>query len=80
MISDKLRSVILKKLDLEDFPFAENTLASDVPGWDSLSHTGIIMAIEKDYRVRFTTLEILKCKCVADLQKLVDTKVPPQGA
>jgi len=76
MISDKLKQVILKELDLQDFDFRDETIASQVPGWDSLNHINIILAIEKDYGIKFKGLEILKAKNLGDLQKLIDSKTP----
>lgn len=77
MISDRLKTVICKTLDLRmgDVAIEDETVASQVPGWDSLSHVNVITSIEKDYGVRFKSIEILKCKNVGDLQKLVDSKV-----
>jgi acyl carrier protein len=75
MVSDKLRSVILKELELEDFPIDEKTTAPMVPGWDSLRHIRVICAIEESYGIRFGTLEVLRLKNVGDLQSLVDSKL-----
>lgn len=76
MISEKLRNIIFKTLDLRqgDIDIKDETLANEVPGWDSLTHVNVITAIEKDYSVRFKSIEILRCKNVGDLQKLVDSK------
>jgi len=74
MISDKLKAVILKELKLDDFDIQDVTMASQVPGWDSLNHINVILAIEKDYGLRFKGYEVLKCKNIGDLQKLVDSK------
>jgi acyl carrier protein len=73
-ISDRLKGVILGELDLEDFAIEAATTADEVPGWDSLSHLRIIVAIEAEYRIRFSTLEVLRMKQVGDLQELVDRK------
>jgi len=75
MISDKLKNVILKELKLDEYDIQDETLANQVPGWDSLNHINVILAIEKDYGVRFKGYEVLKCKNIGDLQKLVDSKV-----
>jgi len=75
MISDKLKNVILTELGLKDFDFKEDTIASQVPGWDSLNHINIILAIEKNMGVKFKGLEILKAKNIGDLQKLIDSKI-----
>ncbi|MGD1006316.1 MAG: acyl carrier protein [Ignavibacteriaceae bacterium] len=75
MLSDRLKKIIQKELNLENFDFLENTTANRVPGWDSFSHINIILAIEKDYNIHFKGLEILKVKNLGDLQKLIDSKL-----
>jgi acyl carrier protein len=75
MISDKLKSIILKELDLEEFPIDATTTAPMVPGWDSLRHIRVLCAIEETYGIRFKTLEVLRLKNVGDLQSLVDSKL-----
>jgi len=76
MISDKLKSVILKELHLDEYEIKDETQANQIPGWDSLNHINVILAIEQEYKVRFKRLEVLKCKNIGDLQKLCDSKVP----
>jgi acyl carrier protein len=76
MISEKLKQVILKELELKEFELKDETIASQVPGWDSLNHINIILAIEKGFNVKFKGLEILKAKNIGDLQKLIDLKIP----
>jgi acyl carrier protein len=75
MITDKLKSIILKELDLDDFPIDEKTTAPMVPGWDSLRHIRVLCAIEESYGIRFRTLEVLRLKNVGELQSLVDSKL-----
>jgi acyl carrier protein len=74
MVSERLTKIILEALQLEDFDIQDETTASMVPGWDSLSHVKIIIAIEKNYGIRFKTLEVIRLKNVGQLQRLVDTK------
>lgn len=75
MISDKLKSVILKELHLDDYEIKAETQLYQIPGWDSLNHINIIIAIEQEYKIRFKSLEIVKCKNISDLQKLCDSKI-----
>lgn len=74
MISERLKKTILKVLRLEDYEINHDTRADEVPGWDSLNHINVILAVEKEYMVRFKNVEILKLKNIGDLQKLVDSK------
>jgi len=76
MISERLKKTILMELQLKDFNFKDETHAYLVPGWDSLTHINVILAIEKEYGVRFTTTELLRLKNIGDLQVLINTKCP----
>ena len=77
MISDRLKKIICDELYLDPATIEINdeTEAPQVPGWDSLNHANIIVAIEKDYGVRFKGLEVLKCNNVGALQALVNSKI-----
>ncbi|MGA8222304.1 MAG: acyl carrier protein [Candidatus Acidiferrales bacterium] len=74
MISNELKKTILSALNLDDWELDEQTTASQVPGWDSLNHVNVIVAVEKHFQVRFSNLEVLRLKNVGDLQRLVDSK------
>jgi acyl carrier protein len=75
MISEGLKKIVLRELDLDDYDFNEEITANMVPGWDSLSHIQIIVAIEKNYKIKFTGIEILKIKNMGELQRLIDSKL-----
>jgi acyl carrier protein len=75
MVSEELKKVVLQALRLNDWNITADTLAGDVPGWDSLSHVNVILAVEQHFNVRFRSAEALKLKNVGDLQRLVDTKL-----
>jgi acyl carrier protein len=78
MITDRLKKVILTELNLEEFDFSEDMMANQVPGWDSLNHMNIIMAVENEYGFKFKALEILKMRKIGDLQKAIDLKLSVQ--
>jgi acyl carrier protein len=75
MIKPELKRVILDKLGLEDWQIDDQTKAAEVPGWDSLSHANVILAVEKAFGVRFSNLEVLKLNSIGDLQRLLDSKL-----
>ena len=75
MISQELKKVILNELDLDDFDLQDETMAPEVPGWDSLNHVNIIVAVEKKFSVKFKSYEVLRLKNVGDLQKLLNAKL-----
>ena len=75
MISNELKTVLLTALKLEDWDIRDETLASEIPGWDSLNHVNVILAVEEHFDVRFKMAEVLKLNSIGDLQRLVDSKV-----
>jgi acyl carrier protein len=75
MVTEELKNVILKQLNLDEFEINDQTMAPEVPGWDSLSHVNIIVAVEQHFKVKFKSMEVLKLKNVGDLQNLVNLKL-----
>jgi acyl carrier protein len=75
MITQELKRVILTLLRLDDWDIKDETIAAHVPGWDSLNHVNVILAVEKHFHVRFKPIEILKLKNIGDLQRLVNSKL-----
>jgi acyl carrier protein len=75
MISPRMKKAILEQLRLDDFDLRDETTADQVPGWDSLSHVQILTAVENEFDIRFSGLEVLRLKNVGELQALVDKKL-----
>jgi acyl carrier protein len=48
--------------------------AADIENWDSLSHINLVAAVEKEFKIRFTTSEIMELKSVGDLDGIVHQK------
>jgi acyl carrier protein len=48
--------------------------AKDVPGWDSLNHVTLMIEVEGEFGVRFTSSEVQALDCVGDLKALIDSK------
>ena len=75
MITKELKQVILTSLNLDDWDINDDTLAEQVPGWDSLSHVNVILAVERHFGVHFKAREVLSLKNIGDLQRLLDSKL-----
>ena len=77
VIADKLKTVILSELGLDDYDIVETTLATEVPGWDSLSHIRVLAAVEDAFGIRFKSHEVMRLKNVGELDALVRRKYTP---
>lgn len=70
-IFSKLNEIFEDVLDLDETPnLTDATSANDIEEWDSLSHIQLIVAIEKAFKMKFTSQEILKWNNVGEM---VDT-------
>ena len=61
-------------LDEESLNLTRETTANDVDGWDSLTHIQLIVAIEKHFKVKFSSKEILSWKNVGELLDSLQTR------
>ena len=77
---ERVNDVFRDVFDDESLSVRPETTAADVEGWDSLMHVRLIIAIEKAFRVRFSSSEVASLKDVGDLIELLQTKTPASQA
>lgn len=73
-ILGKLQEIYQDVLDNEDIELTVSTTADDVEEWDSLTHVQLVVAIEKVFKVKFTSKEILSWNNVGDLIDCIASK------
>jgi acyl carrier protein len=66
-ILSEVQDIFRDILDEKTIRLTETTTANDVEGWDSLTHIQLIVAIEKHFKIRFTSKEILSWKNVGEM-------------
>jgi acyl carrier protein len=75
-IFSKLNEIFTDVLDLEDeVKLTDETSANDIEEWDSLSHIQLIVAIEKSFGIKFTSLEIMKWRNVGEMVNSMEEKL-----
>jgi acyl carrier protein len=73
-IDPRLKATVLRTLKLDDWDLDTETLAHEVPGWDSLSHVNLICEVEREFGIRFRPSEVVQLENVGDLDALVRSK------
>jgi len=71
---ERMQRVFRDVFDDEALDLREDMTAADVENWDSLTHINLIVGLEREFKVRFTTAEVTALKSVGDLAALVNKK------
>jgi acyl carrier protein len=73
-IIKRLEPVMRDVFDDDAIQYRDDLTANDVEEWDSLSHIRFIVAVEKAFRIRFTSSEMEGFTSVGDLVDAVAKK------
>lgn len=74
-----LNDIFREVFDDDAIEITRTTTADDVDGWDSLSHTNLIVAVEMAFNVRFNLKDTRALKDVGELIDLIDRKLAEKG-
>lgn len=74
-ILQQLEIIFKDVLDEENITLTETTTANDVEGWDSLTHIQLIVAIEKHFKIKFSSKEILSWKDIGEMLDSIVSKL-----
>ena len=61
-LEKRFQEIFRQVFDDEELVLTRETTASDIEGWDSLMHINLIIAIERELRLRFAVAEISRLK------------------
>ena len=73
-ILSEIQSIMRDVLDDENIVLNDTTTADDVEGWDSLTHIQLIVAIEKHFKIKFNSKEILSWKNIGEMLNAILSK------
>ena len=73
-ILKQINEIFVDTLDNEEVVIEEQTQATDVEEWDSLTHIQLVVAIEKNFKIRFTSKEIQSWNNVGEMMDCIQEK------
>jgi acyl carrier protein len=67
----RLIEIMRDIFDIDDLKYSDSLKADEVEGWDSLSHVRFLIAVEKEFGLRFTSGEIDGFKNVGEVLDVI---------
>ena len=74
-VLEEASAIFRDTLDNDDIQLTPATTADDIEEWDSLTHIQLIVALEKHFKIKFTTSEITSYKNVGQLAEGIVEKL-----
>ena len=72
---NKLTDIFRTLFNYPDLVLHDGLVAADVPGWDSFNHINLIISIEEEFGIRFTSEEVAGMKYAGDLKRILALKI-----
>ncbi len=73
--TEQLNALFCKVFDDNDIKITPEMTANDIEEWDSLSHVNLVVAIEKNFKVKFKDSEIIRWKNVGQMIESINAKL-----
>jgi acyl carrier protein len=77
MIKDRLENIFRQSFEIEQF--TEDLSIDNVPGWDSMAHVGLILALQKEFGISIPPVDALELTSAKNIMNyLADKDISPK--
>ena len=70
----RIRQIFREVFDDDRMEIHDSLSASEVPEWDSFAQVKLIIGLEEEFGIKFTTAEVTSMSSVGDLKKILAAK------
>jgi acyl carrier protein len=74
-IVSQAQVIFREVLDSPDLVLTDELTAPRVQGWDSLNHVTLVMTLEEQFKVKFTTREVMGWRNVGQMLDCLQAKL-----
>ena len=74
-ILERLKKIVGQVVGNDQITLNVDTMADDVPGWDSFNHINIIMGVEMEFGIHFNVAELENLKNVGGFVSLIEKRL-----
>jgi acyl carrier protein len=65
MIKDRLETIFRQSFEIGKF--TEDLSIDNVPGWDSMAHVGLILALQKEFAISIPSVDAIELTSVKNI-------------
>jgi acyl carrier protein len=73
-VDARVRKTVRATFELDASEKLEKVAYKEHPRWDSLGHIQLVLALEKEFRIKFSSEEVLALKNVAAVEAVIRKK------
>ncbi len=74
-ILSKVKIAFVSVLEHDNFELTDETTASDVDGWESITHMIIIAEVEKSFSIKFKLMDLMNMNNIGDLINTIQSEM-----
>jgi acyl carrier protein len=71
----KAEKIVQEVFDQPELKIFDEMVAQDVPDWDSLNHITLVVSLEEEFNLKFTTKEVMSWKNVGEMLDTLSERV-----
>lgn len=71
-VREKVVAIFHEEFDDDSLEILDSTNADDIDDWDSLANINMLVAMEKEFKVRFPLGEVQRLQNIGDMIKLIE--------
>ncbi len=68
---ERLRDCFARTLHREMPAFSPELSFAELPGWDSVAHLSLLLAVEQTFTVAFTSRQMVEMKTIGDMLEVL---------
>jgi acyl carrier protein len=73
-LDQRLQNVFQEVFDDEDLEVTADTSAKTLPNWDSFAQVKLVVGLEEEFDVKFTTDEVATLSSAGELKRAIQAK------
>lgn len=74
-VHQRLQVIFQENFDDDSLQLEDHFTAKHISGWDSLMQVNLVVSIEEEFDVRFTTDEIASISCIGEMKQAIADKI-----